>query len=209
MSVIPFDREESLDSPQVIHGRLMEIERDLAARQNAYENVAGDWCRAQAQHGKTWATALLQSTAATVTEKKAEADLAVYGLEGTELQPEYEATKAVLEGVGEPGDDPDGRSQEPGARLMPRHGELDVSPFRELLKKRVSEGYTLTDIAFDAGFFNKSDNGGDTSRLQRAAGIMGQKNGKGVSYPPSRTVTYETAVRIVRACDRDPVDFDL
>lgn len=96
MSVIPFDSAQSLDSPHVIHEKLLQIEHDLAVRQNSYEHVAGAWYRAQREIKKAWATALLSSTASSVTEKKAEADLAAQVVDGAEHEAEYEATKAAL-----------------------------------------------------------------------------------------------------------------
>ena len=45
---------------------------------------------------KAHAIALLSSTKASVTEKKADADIAAYAAEGAEHEAEYEALKAVI-----------------------------------------------------------------------------------------------------------------
>lgn len=76
--------------------RLAEIENDLAIRQNLYEDVAGKWFLAQRDIKRVWATALLGSEAGTVTEKKAEADLAAATAPGAELECEYVALKAAI-----------------------------------------------------------------------------------------------------------------
>lgn len=95
-AIAPFDAATSLDSPHIIHGKLLEIEHDLAIRQNSYEHVTGAWYRAQRDIKKAAAVALLSSTASSVTEKKAEADLAAHVVDGAEYEAEYEATKAAL-----------------------------------------------------------------------------------------------------------------
>ena len=96
MSVIPFDRTESMDSPAVVMRRLTEIERDLAERQNSYEQAAGAWYTAQRDIKKASAIALLGSAKASVTEKKAEADLAGLACDGAEHEALYESLKAVI-----------------------------------------------------------------------------------------------------------------
>ena len=87
---------EALDSPAVVMARLSEIERDLAERQNQYEAAAGDWYAAQREIRKAHATALLSSTKASVTEKKAEADIAAALCDGSEHEAVYESLKAVI-----------------------------------------------------------------------------------------------------------------
>lgn len=91
-----FPPEIEMDSPAVIMHRLNEIERDLAERQNPYERAAGRWYAAQRDIKKTHAIALLSSAKASVTEKKAEADIAASVCDGAESEAEYEASKAAL-----------------------------------------------------------------------------------------------------------------
>lgn len=76
--------------------RLAEIENDLAIRQNLYEAAAGDWFKAQREIKRLWAVALLESEAVSVTEKKAEADIAAATAPGAERESEYVALKAVI-----------------------------------------------------------------------------------------------------------------
>jgi hypothetical protein len=85
-----------LADPQAVMKRLAEIENDLAIRQNLYEDVAGKWFLAQRDIKKAWATALLGSDAATVAEKRAEADLAAATCPGSELEGEFVALKAAV-----------------------------------------------------------------------------------------------------------------
>jgi hypothetical protein len=85
-----------LGDPQAVITRLAEIENDLAIRQNLYEDVAGKWFVAQRDIKRAHATALLGSDEGTVTEKKAEADIAAATAPGSELEGEYEALKAVI-----------------------------------------------------------------------------------------------------------------
>lgn len=85
-----------LDSPHLVLGRLQEIERALAERQNGYESAARQWHQAQRQIRLAHARALLGSTKSSVTEKRAEAEIAGATTEGAELEAEYEATKAVI-----------------------------------------------------------------------------------------------------------------
>lgn len=76
--------------------RLTEIENDLAIRQNSLESAARGWYSAKRDLEKTRAQVLLGSDRATVTEKKAEADIAAYDVEGAASEAEYEALKAVV-----------------------------------------------------------------------------------------------------------------
>jgi hypothetical protein len=86
----------ALDSPHLVMQRLTEIERDLAERQNSYERAAGAWYTAQREIKKAHAIALLSSSKGTVTEKKAEADIAASVCDGSEFEAEYESLKAVI-----------------------------------------------------------------------------------------------------------------
>lgn len=87
---------EDLTAPGVVMARLAEIENDLAVRQNVYERAAGAWYTAQRAIGKAHAVALLSSERGSVTEKKAEAELAALAVEGREHEAEYEALKAAI-----------------------------------------------------------------------------------------------------------------
>jgi hypothetical protein len=85
-----------LDSPAIVMQRLSEIERDLAERQNSYERAAGAWYAAQREIRRVHATALLGSPKTSVTEKKADADIAAAVCDGSEHEAVYESLKAVL-----------------------------------------------------------------------------------------------------------------
>jgi len=91
-----FPVEFDLDSPAVVMHRLTQIERDLANRQNAFEAAARGWYAAQREIKKQHAIALLSSTKGSVTEKKAEADIAASVCDGAEFEADYEAQKAVV-----------------------------------------------------------------------------------------------------------------
>lgn len=90
---IPFD---SLDSPAVVMTRLVEIERDLAMRQNNFERAALDWYTVQRDIKKAYATALLSSNASSVTAQRAEAEIAAQLTPGGEHEALYESLKAVI-----------------------------------------------------------------------------------------------------------------
>lgn len=97
MSVSSFPAPSAqLDSPAEVLRLLSSIEADLANRQNAYESAAGTWYAAQREMKRKAAHALLGSDASSVTEKKAEADLAAYDVEGSAREAEYESLKAVI-----------------------------------------------------------------------------------------------------------------
>ena len=82
--------------PGAVIDRLAQIENDLAERQNAYEAAARSWYAAQREIGRVKARALLTSPKASVTEKKAEGDLAAYDVEGAASEAEYEALRAAV-----------------------------------------------------------------------------------------------------------------
>lgn len=86
-----------LSHPAAVMQKLVEIEADLANRQNAYESAARGWYTAKRDIEKEKATALLGATdEKSVTEKKARAELSSYSVEGAEHEAEYEALKAVV-----------------------------------------------------------------------------------------------------------------
>lgn len=89
------DDRPDLTEPSRVLARLADLEHQLAMRQNAYEDAASHWFQAQREMGKIRATALLTSTKQSVTEKKAEGDLAAYSVDGAEYESEFETLKAV------------------------------------------------------------------------------------------------------------------
>lgn len=95
-SAIPFPVSAELDSPAEVLRLLSSIENDLANRQNAFEAAAGAWYTAQREMKRQAAHALLGSKASSVTEKRAQADLAAYDVEGSAQEAEYESLKAVI-----------------------------------------------------------------------------------------------------------------
>lgn len=86
-----------MDSPHVVMGTLQAIERSLAELQNDYEAAAREWFKAQREIKKTWAEALLASTASSVTEKKAHADICAYEVIGSESEVAFLALKAAID----------------------------------------------------------------------------------------------------------------
>lgn len=97
MSVAAFPQpDHALSSPAEVMQRLDDIERDLAMRQNPFEHVTRRWHDVQRDIRKAAATALLSSAKGSVTEKRAEAELAGLLTEGAELEAEYEASRAVI-----------------------------------------------------------------------------------------------------------------
>ena len=85
-----------LDSPHLVMSTLQAIEHDLAQRQNVFESAARDWFNAQRAVKLAYARALLQSTRASITEKKADADIAALTTTGVEHEAVYEALKAAI-----------------------------------------------------------------------------------------------------------------
>lgn len=85
-----------LTSPHFVMARLADIEHDLAMRQPGYELAAQRWFTAKREVERQRAIALLKSDHGSVTEKRAQGDLAAHGVEGSECEAEYEATRAVL-----------------------------------------------------------------------------------------------------------------
>lgn len=96
-AIAPFDAATSLDSPHVVMGRLMSIERDLAFRQGAYEAAARDWYAAQREIKRAHARGILEAPDGTVPEKKAHADLEALSCDGASYEGEYEALRAVVD----------------------------------------------------------------------------------------------------------------
>ena len=93
---------------------------------------------------------------------------------------------------------------------MGRRGELDVAPFREAILKEIEGGTTWSELCFRIGYTRTdksrpSGRSADTTRLQRLVGCRedishGKRHFRGA-------ISYETAVKIVKALERDPVDF--
>lgn len=86
----------TLSTPQAVQERLEAIENDLAQRQNLYESAALEWFKAQREITRLKAHALLNSDKESVTEKKADGDLAAYDVAGASAEAEYEALKAAV-----------------------------------------------------------------------------------------------------------------
>jgi len=83
-------------NPAAVISRLEQIDVELGERQNLYEDAARRWFKAQREITRVKAKALLTSPKASVTEKKAEGDLAAYDVEGADAEAEYEALKAAV-----------------------------------------------------------------------------------------------------------------
>ena len=85
-----------LTHPAAVLERLVLIERDLAIRQNVFEEAARGWYQARREVERVKARELLSADEKSVTEKKARAELAAYDVEGAGLEAEYEALRAVI-----------------------------------------------------------------------------------------------------------------
>jgi len=83
-----------LSTPQLVQARLEEIDRDLAIRQNLYEEAARKWFRILGDITKNRAIAYRKAEG-TSTEKK-EAANEQHGADGAIEQAEYEALRAVV-----------------------------------------------------------------------------------------------------------------
>jgi len=83
-----------LSAPHLVMARLQEIERDLALRQNVYEQAAMKWFRAKRERDRERALAFLQATG-TVAERNAIADRDT-AMIGADEEAEYEAVRAVV-----------------------------------------------------------------------------------------------------------------
>lgn len=82
--------------PANVMNTLTAIENDMATRQNGYEKVAKAFYDAKRDLDLVYARALLSSKQTSVTEKKAEAEIARLTTEGAEYEAEFDATRAVL-----------------------------------------------------------------------------------------------------------------
>ncbi len=83
-----------LGHPAGVIDRLEEIERDLALRQNAYEDAAMAWYRLRKERERVHATVFIQ-TEGPVAERKAHADLAIADL-GWEEEGRWEALRGIV-----------------------------------------------------------------------------------------------------------------
>ena len=89
---------------------------------------------------------------------------------------------------------------------------MDNAPIREAVEHAVASGdYTYSSICRSLGWTRKRVKGGigDTSRLKRGVGLLPSKDSSGNCTVFTRTMRYDNAVRVVRAIDRDPVEFGL
>ena len=78
---------------------------------------------------------------------------------------------------------------------------LNIGPIREAVVRILSKNTTKTEICNKLGWV--SNNGrSETSRLDQTIGIKNKFNNK-------KTMRYDNAVKIIRAIDRDPVEFGL
>lgn len=89
----------SLHTPQEVMSRLQDLEREIAERQNPYEEAAASWARAQRAIKRKRAKAFLSSTGS-VAERNAHADLAVADF-GVDEEAAYEFHKAGIRTLSE------------------------------------------------------------------------------------------------------------
>lgn len=89
-----------------------------------------------------------------------------------------------------------------------RTGRLDNQPFRELCEKTIREqDITWSTLAQRAGYSHAR--AGDTSALRRAVGVLPESDQRTRQGKRAfrRKISYELAVKIVKACDAYPVDY--
>ena len=84
----------TLATPQEVHARLEQIDRDLSVLQNELENAALDWFKAKRDREKHWASEFIAAQG-TVGERKAKADLMVSD-DSFQAEAVYESKRAVL-----------------------------------------------------------------------------------------------------------------
>lgn len=83
----------NLDNPAAAMHTLTQIETDLAHLQNAWEDTASNWYEIQRDIRRAYARTLLTSKAGSVTEKKAEADLAALEADEDGVEAVHDALK--------------------------------------------------------------------------------------------------------------------
>lgn len=83
-------------SPAQIMERLEQIDRDLAERQNEYEDVAEKWTHSKRTREKVWAEAYISSVGKQVTDRKAAAILASE-LIGVDEEARFVGLKGVVD----------------------------------------------------------------------------------------------------------------
>jgi hypothetical protein len=98
-----------------------------------------------------------------------------------------------------------------------------LPPIQQAVQQYLSEGHTYGEICIVLGWMKPEQNRDkkrkpipDTGRLLRCLGMHDmyssttRSNGTGYKYKyRNKRLSYQNAVRIVRAIERDPVEFDL
>ena len=98
-------------------------------------------------------------------------------------------------------------------KVMGERGEIDVAPFREAALEAIANGATWSELAFRMGYVRKDKRtanldgkAADITRLKRRLGVVDEYHSNGRRYR-TKGISYEIAVRVVKALERDPVDF--
>jgi hypothetical protein len=86
----------ALSTPAEVQSLLEQIQRDLASRQNLYEESARRWFHAKREIEKRKATAYLLAGDRPANERRAAGVSAAYEVDGVESEAEYEALKAAI-----------------------------------------------------------------------------------------------------------------
>lgn len=82
-------------TPAQIEARLVELEEDLATRQNAYERAAEAWYRILREREYQYAVEFMRAHGKTVTERR-EAAREITSLLGVNEEAEYEGLRAAI-----------------------------------------------------------------------------------------------------------------
>ena len=90
---------------------------------------------------------------------------------------------------------------------------IENAPIREAVERALREGKTLSEIAEASGWTCTNGEGGrrpDTATLKRRIGMLANTNSRNPKYvQKAHLMSYENAVKVVRALGEFPVDYGL
>lgn len=85
---------------------------------------------------------------------------------------------------------------------------VEVEPLGEAVKRAVREGQSISDLCRRGGFIDKNGKA-DVSWLQRTVGLKPTYCSRAKRNVMRRWTRFDTAARIAKALDLDPVDIGL